>query len=103
VRTPPILFTPVAHHFSLAYVLNLRGQDIPYNPFFFAYLFIGLDRVVLFIDGAKLNDDVNSYLRNIGVETKEYNDLWQFLRTREWGEGKVCVTMIQFCPQKLMT
>jgi Xaa-Pro aminopeptidase len=70
-------------------VLNLRGQDIPFNPVFQSYLFIGLDRAVLFIDKSKTNDDVIDYLTAVGVEVKEYNDLWTFLRKREWGEGKV--------------
>ena len=76
-----------------AYVLNLRGQDIPHNPLFHAYLYIGLQRVVLFADGVKIHEDVADYLQKIGVERKEYNDLWTFLRRREWGEGKVTVTM----------
>jgi Creatinase/Prolidase N-terminal domain len=74
---------------SLAYVLNLRGQDIPFNPVFLSYLFITLDRAVLFIEKSKVSQDVNDYLSAVGVEVRDYNDLWTFLRKREWGEGKV--------------
>ena len=70
-------------------MLNLRGQDIPFNPLFHAYLYIGLDQVVLFTEGAKVTSVVSDYLKDLGVERKEYNDLWTFLRRREWGEGKV--------------
>jgi Xaa-Pro aminopeptidase len=70
-------------------LLNLRGSDIPHNPLFNAYLFIGLRRVVLFVDGAKVPENVSSYLKSVDVERREYNDLWSFLRRREWGEGKV--------------
>jgi Xaa-Pro aminopeptidase len=72
-----------------AYVLNLQGRDIIDKPVFHGYLFIGLERVVLFVDPAKVNEDVAGYLRDIGIERKEYIYIWQFLRRREWGEGKV--------------
>jgi hypothetical protein len=82
------------HFMNPAYVLNLRGQDIPYNPLFHAYLFIGLDRTVLFTEGVKVNDEVAAYLESLDVERKEYNDLWSFLRRREWGEGKVWLFLV---------
>lgn len=47
------------------------------------------DKAVLFIDSAKLTDDVEDYLKAVGVDMREYNDLWSYLRKREWGEGKV--------------
>jgi Xaa-Pro aminopeptidase len=73
----------------LAYVLNLRGDDIPFNPIFISYLYIGLDRAILFIEQEKVEQSVRSYLENLDVETRGYNDIWLFLRTREWGDGKV--------------
>jgi len=76
-------------HSSAAYILNLRGQDIPFNPVFQSYLVITLDKAILFVDPAKLTDDVEDYLKAVNVETRDYNDLWSYLRKREWGEGKV--------------
>jgi Xaa-Pro aminopeptidase len=70
-------------------LLNLRGDDVPYNPVFQAYLYIGLDRAVLFIETIKVPDNVADYLDSVGVELREYNDIWTFLRKREAGEGKV--------------
>jgi len=84
VVVPFIPLTP-----ETAYTLNLRGSDIPYNPLFHAYLFIGLDRAILFVEPSKLEVEVIEYLRSIHVDTKSYTDLWPFLRRREWGEGKV--------------
>ena len=56
---------------------------------FQSYLMITLDKAILFMDSAKLTDDVEDYLKAVGVDTREYNDLWSYLRKREWGEGKV--------------
>ena len=74
-----------------AYVLNLRGDDVPYNPVFVSYLYIGLDRIILFIEQEKIELPVREYLQNLKVEIRDYNGIWSFLRTREWGEGKVRV------------
>lgn len=76
-------------HRPLAYLLNLRGQDIPFSPVFHSYLMITLDKAILFVDHGKLTDDVEGYLKAVGVETREFNDIWDYLKKREWGEGKV--------------
>ena len=78
-----------------AYILNLRGSDIPYNPLFHAYLFVGLESAVLFVETSKVQDDVASYLKDINVQVRPYLDLWPFLRRREWGEGKVSFQYFQ--------
>ena len=74
---------------NVAYVLNIRGDDIPYSPIFFSYLYIGLDRAILFVDQEKIEQPVREYLLNLRVEIRDYNGIWSFLRTREWGDGKV--------------
>lgn len=77
---------------NIAWLLNLRGGDIPFNPLFQSYLYLGLERAILFTDSTKISDDVTVYLSSLKVEKKEYNDLWTFLRRREWGEGKVIIS-----------
>jgi hypothetical protein len=79
-----------------AYVLNLRGDDIPYNPVFISYLYIGLDRAILFVEQEKIEHPVREYLQNLRVEIRDYNGIWSFLRTREWGEGKVRTALSLF-------
>ncbi|KAI6037564.1 Creatinase aminopeptidase [Pisolithus marmoratus] len=76
---------------NIAYLLNLRGSDIPFNPLFYAYLFISIDRAILFLDAAKLTDDTEDCLRAHKIERRDYNDIWPFLRRREWGEGRLLI------------
>ncbi|TFK44086.1 aminopeptidase-P [Crucibulum laeve] len=76
----------------VAYTLNLRGSDIPYNPLFHAYLFISLNTAIIFLDASKVVEEVSDYLKSIGVERRDYTDLWPFLRRREWGEGKILIS-----------
>ena len=61
----------------IAWLLNLRGDDIPFNPVFHSYLFIGLSSATLFIEVAKVDSDVGGYLQSIGVELHDYNDIHQ--------------------------
>ena len=77
---------------SIAYTLNLRGSDIPFNPVFTAYLLVGVDgKTVLFIESEKLPTEVRDYLRELGVSLKEYSEVWSYLRQKQWGEGKVII------------
>ncbi|KAJ7863372.1 peptidase M24, structural domain-containing protein, partial [Mycena leptocephala] len=78
---------------SIAYLLNLSGSDFPFNMLFKAYLFVSQQSAVLFVD---VSDDTGTalylYLQLLGVERRDYNDVWQFLRQTEWGVGKVLIT-----------
>ncbi|XP_006457207.1 hypothetical protein AGABI2DRAFT_212532 [Agaricus bisporus var. bisporus H97] len=75
----------------IAWTLNLRGVDIPFNPLFHAYLFIGLDKTILFLDASKVDENIERYLEKMGVERRNYTDLWPFMRKREWGDGKIII------------
>ncbi|XP_029466206.1 xaa-Pro aminopeptidase 1 [Rhinatrema bivittatum] len=41
---------------EVAWLFNLRGSDVEYNPVFFAYAIIGTDTIRLFIDGNRMAD-----------------------------------------------
>nr|GAT47459.1 predicted protein [Mycena chlorophos] len=41
---------------AIAYLLNLRGSDVPFNPLFQGYLFVTLDNAFLFVDAVKVKD-----------------------------------------------
>lgn len=48
-----------------------------------------MNNAILFIEPAKVSFEVDEYLQTIGVQRREYNEIWSFLRRKEWGEGKV--------------
>ncbi|KAI1782737.1 Creatinase/aminopeptidase [Ganoderma leucocontextum] len=81
----------------VAWLLNIRGDDIPFNPIFHSYLFVGLERATLFIEDAKPTEEVKGYLQPIGIVWRDDNEIWTFLRRREWGEGNtsyaICLMM----------
>lgn len=47
---------------EIAWLLNLRGTDIEYNPVFFSYVLLSQDKVYLYIDESKLADDARKLL-----------------------------------------
>ena len=63
---------------DIAWILNLRGSDIPYNPVFLGYLLIGGQDAVLFTNPdrftAQLKADLSQY-----VVVREYHDVHQYL------------------------
>lgn len=56
---------------------------------FYSYLYLTLKRALLFVDPAKITLEVHSYLKDLEVEIRGYNDLWRFLRDNEWKNNKV--------------
>lgn len=57
---------------DIAWLLNIRGKDVPCIPVVLSYLLIGSDRATLFVDSRKLTDEVRAYLMAEGVATDEY-------------------------------
>ena len=39
---------------DIAWITNLRGDDVPFNPVFLSHLFISQDKAVLFTDAGRL-------------------------------------------------
>ena len=66
---------------DIAWLFNLRGNDIEYTPVFLSYAVITLDQVYLFIDQAKLNIEVQKYLDENDITVKDYNDFYDFINT----------------------
>ena len=57
---------------EIAWVLNLRGSDVEYNPVFLAYLLIGTDDAVLFVEADKLDAALRKALQAQGVRLAPY-------------------------------
>ncbi|MEM7513846.1 MAG: aminopeptidase family protein P, partial [Bacteroidota bacterium] len=60
---------------QVAWTLNLRGQDISFNPVFFSYLLISQESCVLFIDLQKLDTELEETLSQEGIELRTYQDI----------------------------
>ncbi|XP_071505473.1 xaa-Pro aminopeptidase 1-like [Diadema antillarum] len=74
---------------EIAWLFNLRGSDIEYNPVFFAYAVITMDSVHLFVEDNKLTGAVREHL-NTGHEVTlhSYSAIQRFVTDLFVGGGK---------------
>ncbi|KAF7514320.1 hypothetical protein GJ744_000090 [Endocarpon pusillum] len=59
---------------EVAWLFNLRGSDIPYNPVFFSYAAVTLTTARIYVDSNKLTDEVKDHL-GTDVEIRPYDSL----------------------------
>lgn len=64
---------------QVAWLLNIRSRDVRYNPVATAYVYLGPEGNILFIDADKLDADVQAYLKSQGVETRPYTAVKAFI------------------------
>jgi Xaa-Pro aminopeptidase len=57
---------------DIAWLFNLRGADVDYNPVFLAYALIGPDHATLFVAAGKINTALQANLADDGVEVALY-------------------------------
>ncbi|SMY26795.1 unnamed protein product [Zymoseptoria tritici ST99CH_1A5] len=56
---------------EIAWLFNLRGNDIPYNPVFFSYAVITPEEATLYIDETKLPEDAKAHLEGVNIRPYE--------------------------------
>lgn len=61
---------------DIVWLLNIRGNDIPCNPVVLSYLMVAEESCALFINGEVLSEEVRSYLNDLGVSIRPYNDIY---------------------------
>ena len=87
-----------------AWLTNLRGSDVPYNPVFLSYLLIGTDSAVLFVDEAKLNPASCALLAEAGIATAPYAAVREALAEISDGllvnPDKTAVSTLQLMPSE---
>lgn len=64
---------------DIGWLLNLRGNDIEYNPFVLAYAIISMERVLLFTDISKFSNEIKNYFNKNNVELFDYFDFYNYL------------------------
>lgn len=64
---------------ELAWINNLRGSDINYNPVFTGFGLIGKEINILFTDRKKISPELVAKLENNGIEIKKYSEFYTHL------------------------
>ena len=64
---------------SIAYLLNLRGDDILHTPVFYSYMVIDKGDVYLFVDKERLSPEIFDELYADEVIIRDYDSYYEFL------------------------
>lgn len=59
---------------DIAWLLNLRGSDVSYNPVFLAHALIGMDDATLFVDDSRIDNGLRQALQADGVKLMPYQE-----------------------------
>jgi Xaa-Pro aminopeptidase len=92
---------------DVAWITNLRGADVDYNPVFLAHLLIDARMATLFVGAGKIDADLQARLAADGVRLADYADAapaatrrspgcrqaprcWSIRSASRWGCGRRC-------------
>ena len=64
---------------DIAWLFNLRGNDVAFTPVAIAFAYISENNRELFIDESKVTDEVRKHLKDCGVRVRDYDDIVRFL------------------------
>ena len=58
---------------DIAWLTNLRGADVDYNPVFLSHMLIDADNAALFVDNDKVSEDIAQSLKDSGITLAGYS------------------------------
>lgn len=64
---------------DIAWLTNLRGADVDYNPVFLAHMLIDTDSATLFVDTDKVSEDIAQSLKDSGITLADYSAVQEAL------------------------
>lgn len=64
---------------DIAWLFNLRGSDVSYNPVFVSFALISQEQAILFVGAEKLDDHLGHVLEVDGIEVRDYPQVQQAL------------------------
>ena len=81
----------VDHHLvttldDVAWIFNIRGTDVDFNPVVVAFALISIDSCTLFVDKQKVSDEITTNLKAAGVDLRAYSDIIKALSAINKGD-----------------
>jgi Xaa-Pro aminopeptidase len=65
---------PVTALDEVAWLLNIRGSDVNYNPFCLAYCLVQKEKVTVYVGEKSLSHEVETYFQRQGIVVADYDD-----------------------------
>lgn len=66
---------------DIAWLFNIRGNDVKFNPVVMAYAIIKMDEVTLYIDNNKVTDEIISEFKSQNITIKRYEEIISDVKT----------------------
>lgn len=61
---------------DIAWLLNLRGNDIPCTPVFYSFLFLEKEEGTLFVNEDAVNKEIRDYLEKLNIKLSPYESVY---------------------------
>ena len=74
---------------ELAWLLNIRGNDVAYNPVAVGFAYFSASQRILFMDKVKISDEMAAYLRENAIELRPYDSIYAFVQEIPSGDKVV--------------
>ena len=65
---------------EIAWLLNIRGNDVEYNPVVISYVVLEADKCTLFVDGNKIDSPAQNYLDFNNIDVLPYEAVFEYIR-----------------------
>lgn len=65
---------------ELAWLLNIRGVDVAYNPVAVGFAYFSASQRVLFMNDIKISSEMAAYLHENGIEQRPYDSIYSFVQ-----------------------
>jgi Xaa-Pro aminopeptidase len=65
---------------EIAWLFNIRGRDVEYNPVVIAYAVLEADKCTLFVDAAKIDSPAQNYLDFNNIDIRPYEAVFDYIR-----------------------
>ena len=75
--------------YDIAYIMNLRGNDIDNVPVFLSFLLITDDSIILFTDTTNWPEEAMSYLNENGVKLYPYDMVYHYMQSADMADRRV--------------
>lgn len=66
---------------EIAWLLNIRGNDVEYNPVVISYVVLEADKCTLFVDENKIDSPAQNYLDFNNIDIKPYEAVFEYIKS----------------------
>lgn len=66
---------------EIAWLLNIRGKDVEYNPVVISYVVLETNKCTLFVDANKVDSPAQNYLDFNNINVKPYEAVFDYIRS----------------------